>query len=197
MEMSVEDYEAFFDESLDDPRQFIENGGVDSFFEVGDLCGTECNVEGAMAKASSSKSGTMKQDCSNLLTADSMTSCKSDSNDCVPRPAQSTHSIPFSGRTAECHDGDLLESGGFSSVVIEDHPYDILYPENQFSSAVRDDAVLRYKEKRKSRKFDKKIRYASRKERADVRKRVKGRFVKAGDPYDYDPLDVPVNATLQ
>lgn len=39
-------------------------------------------------------------------------------------------------------------------------------------------------------RFDKKIRYASRKERADVRKRVKGRFVKAGDPYDYDPLDV-------
>jgi len=32
------------------------------------------------------------------------------------------------------------------------------------------------------------VRYASRKARADVRKRVKGRFVKAGDAYDYDPL---------
>lgn len=33
------------------------------------------------------------------------------------------------------------------------------------------------------------MRYASRKARADVRKRVKGRFVKAGDAYDYDPLN--------
>jgi hypothetical protein len=37
-------------------------------------------------------------------------------------------------------------------------------------------------------RFDKKIRYASRKARADVRKRVKGRFIKAGEAYDYDPL---------
>ncbi|CAA0808414.1 Zinc finger protein CONSTANS-LIKE 10 [Striga hermonthica] len=36
--------------------------------------------------------------------------------------------------------------------------------------------------------FEKKVRYASRKARADVRRRVKGRFVKAGDAYDYDPL---------
>ena len=39
-----------------------------------------------------------------------------------------------------------------------------------------------------SDRFDKKIRYASRKARADVRKRVKERFVKAGEAYDYDPL---------
>lgn len=32
------------------------------------------------------------------------------------------------------------------------------------------------------------MRYASRKARADVRRRVKGRFIKAGDAYDYDPL---------
>lgn len=38
-------------------------------------------------------------------------------------------------------------------------------------------------------RFEKKVRYASRKARADVRKRVKGRFVKAGDVYDYDPLN--------
>jgi len=52
----------------------------------------------------------------------------------------------------------------------------------------RTDAVMRYKEKKKKRKFEKKVRYATRKARADVRKRVKGRFVKAGDAYDYDPL---------
>lgn len=38
-------------------------------------------------------------------------------------------------------------------------------------------------------RFEKRVRYASRKARADVRKRVKGRFVKAGDAYDYDPLN--------
>lgn len=37
-------------------------------------------------------------------------------------------------------------------------------------------------------RFAKTIRYASRKDRADVRKRVKGRFIKAGERYDYDPM---------
>lgn len=37
-------------------------------------------------------------------------------------------------------------------------------------------------------RFEKRVRYALRKARADIRRRVKGRFVKAGDAYDYDPL---------
>ncbi|XP_038713082.1 zinc finger protein CONSTANS-LIKE 12-like isoform X2 [Tripterygium wilfordii] len=52
----------------------------------------------------------------------------------------------------------------------------------------RDKAKMRYKDKKKMRMFGKQIRYASRKARADTRKRVKGRFVKAGEAYDYDPL---------
>lgn len=36
----------------------------------------------------------------------------------------------------------------------------------------------RYREKRKSRKFEKTVRYASRKAYAEVRPRVKGRFAK-------------------
>ncbi|KAJ8449191.1 hypothetical protein Cgig2_027193 [Carnegiea gigantea] len=52
----------------------------------------------------------------------------------------------------------------------------------------RDKAKMRYKEKKKTRSFGKQIRYASRKARADTRKRVKGRFVKASEAYDYDPL---------
>eukprot|EP00271_Cylindrocystis_brebissonii_P010027 TRINITY_DN259_c4_g1_i2.p1 TRINITY_DN259_c4_g1~~TRINITY_DN259_c4_g1_i2.p1 ORF type:complete len:944 (+),score=350.48 TRINITY_DN259_c4_g1_i2:238-3069(+) len=54
-------------------------------------------------------------------------------------------------------------------------------------AAARDNAMQRYMEKKKNRTFDKRIRYESRKARADVRKRVKGRFVKAGQAYDYDP----------
>jgi len=42
----------------------------------------------------------------------------------------------------------------------------------------REARVLRYKEKRKNRKFEKTIRYASRKAYAESRPRVKGRFVK-------------------
>ncbi|XP_074561077.1 zinc finger protein CONSTANS-LIKE 14-like isoform X2 [Curcuma longa] len=43
----------------------------------------------------------------------------------------------------------------------------------------RGNAVIRYREKKKTRRYDKQIRYESRKVRADTRKRVKGRFVKS------------------
>ncbi|MCL7024474.1 hypothetical protein MKW94_010773 [Papaver nudicaule] len=43
----------------------------------------------------------------------------------------------------------------------------------------RGNAMLRYKEKKKTRRYEKHIRYESRKARADTRKRVKGRFVKS------------------
>ncbi|KAK7381165.1 hypothetical protein VNO78_33692 [Psophocarpus tetragonolobus] len=42
----------------------------------------------------------------------------------------------------------------------------------------REARVLRYKEKKKARKFEKKIRYASRKAYAEIRPRIKGRFAK-------------------
>lgn len=46
------------------------------------------------------------------------------------------------------------------------------------SSADREARVLRYREKRKNRKFEKTIRYASRKAYAETRPRIKGRFAK-------------------
>lgn len=48
----------------------------------------------------------------------------------------------------------------------------------------RGNAMQRYKEKKKIRRYDKHIRYESRKARADTRKRVKGRFVKANESPD-------------
>ena len=42
----------------------------------------------------------------------------------------------------------------------------------------REARVMRYKEKRKNRKFEKTIRYASRKAYAEMRPRIKGRFAK-------------------
>ncbi|KAK2663498.1 hypothetical protein Ddye_002072 [Dipteronia dyeriana] len=48
----------------------------------------------------------------------------------------------------------------------------------QFTTMNREAKVLRYREKRKARKFEKKIRYASRKAYAEARPRVKGRFAR-------------------
>ncbi|XP_073156735.1 zinc finger protein CONSTANS-LIKE 3 [Henckelia pumila] len=52
---------------------------------------------------------------------------------------------------------------------------------NQAVDMDREARVLRYKEKKKNRKFEKTIRYASRKAYAETRPRIKGRFVKRTD----------------
>jgi hypothetical protein len=52
--------------------------------------------------------------------------------------------------------------------------------EGDAAAAQRVTALARYRDKRKSRQFKKTIRYDSRKERADARVRIKGRFVAAG-----------------
>ncbi|CAL1385222.1 unnamed protein product [Linum trigynum] len=49
------------------------------------------------------------------------------------------------------------------------------------SAVDREARVLRYREKRKNRKFEKTIRYASRKAYAETRPRIKGRFAKRTD----------------
>ncbi|KAK9118758.1 hypothetical protein Scep_016851 [Stephania cephalantha] len=51
----------------------------------------------------------------------------------------------------------------------------------QFTPMDREARVLRYREKRKTRKFEKTIRYASRKAYAETRPRIKGRFAKRRD----------------
>jgi hypothetical protein len=45
----------------------------------------------------------------------------------------------------------------------------------------REARVMRYKEKRKNRRFEKTIRYASRKAYAEKRPRIKGRFAKRAE----------------
>uniref|UniRef100_A0A5B6YW08 CCT domain-containing protein n=2 Tax=Davidia involucrata TaxID=16924 RepID=A0A5B6YW08_DAVIN len=51
----------------------------------------------------------------------------------------------------------------------------------QLSPMDREARVLRYREKKKTRKFEKTIRYASRKAYAETRPRIKGRFAKRTD----------------
>ncbi|KAA8525673.1 hypothetical protein F0562_007528 [Nyssa sinensis] len=52
---------------------------------------------------------------------------------------------------------------------------------NQITGIDREARVLRYREKRKNRKFEKTIRYASRKAYAETRPRIKGRFAKRSE----------------
>lgn len=105
----------------------------------------------------------------------------------VARPALTSRSLTFSGRSGDsgdyqdCNASPTFFSSGETSL-------DAKSPDSVSIAQARDSAMLRYKEKRKIRRFDKRVRYESRKARADVRKRVKGRFVKAGQAYDYDPL---------
>ncbi|KAJ6825748.1 zinc finger protein CONSTANS-LIKE 14-like [Iris pallida] len=67
---------------------------------------------------------------------------------------------------------------------------EIVRPANKVNSELlaqnRGNAMLRYKEKRKNRRYEKHIRYESRKARADTRKRVKGRFVKSTEAPDVE-----------
>ncbi|CAH8251233.1 unnamed protein product [Arabidopsis lyrata] len=60
-------------------------------------------------------------------------------------------------------------------------------PVKRSSPQDREEAKKRYFEKKKKRKFGKQIRYESRKSTADTKRRMKGRFTKAGAEYDYDP----------
>lgn len=47
-----------------------------------------------------------------------------------------------------------------------------------YPSIEREAKITRYREKRKRRKYEKQIRYASRKAYAEIRPRIKGRFAK-------------------
>jgi hypothetical protein len=106
----------------------------------------------------------------------------------VMRSTGSSLSLSLSGLSGD-DSGDYYDcTTAVSSMLINADPsWGPTSPDSGALMQARDSAMLRYKEKKKNRKFDKKIRYESRKERADIRKRVKGRFVKAGQPYDYDP----------
>ncbi|XP_008783055.2 zinc finger protein CONSTANS-LIKE 2-like [Phoenix dactylifera] len=78
---------------------------------------------------------------------------------------------------ADISNSHLLPSKGtidfFSGLPLQMPP--------QFTPMDREARVLRYREKKKTRKFEKTIRYASRKAYAETRPRIKGRFAKRSD----------------
>ncbi|KAJ8749616.1 hypothetical protein K2173_026265 [Erythroxylum novogranatense] len=81
----------------------------------------------------------------------------------------------FGGSASNTNDGGEAQT----------HPFmlstSLLLPKvasHEINSQERDCAISRYKEKKKTRRYDKHIRYESRKARAEGRTRIKGRFAK-------------------
>ncbi|XP_009605082.1 zinc finger protein CONSTANS-LIKE 9-like [Nicotiana tomentosiformis] len=187
VDLSIENYEELFGASLNYPDELFENENFDDLFGMKDIKSADSNCRGANAAEGSSiaRVNTVQPTCSNAESADSAMSCKTDSILYFARQS----SLSFSNQTGESTAGDHQDCGVSPMLVMgEPPPWGPPCPEPSSPSTSRSNAVLRYKEKKKTRKFDKRVRYVSRKARADVRRRVKGRFVKAGDAYDYDPL---------
>lgn len=64
------------------------------------------------------------------------------------------------------------------------------------TTSEREARVMRYREKRKRRRFEKQIRYASRKAYADTRPRIRGRFAKTPEEKQ-PPSPAPLNVSAQ
>ncbi|KAI4305588.1 hypothetical protein L6164_028946 [Bauhinia variegata] len=187
VDLDLENYEELFGMALSHSEELFENGGIDSLFGTKDLSAGDSNCQGAVTAEGSSAGlvNAMQPACSNAASADSMLSTKTEPIVCFTAK-QGQSNLSFSGITGESV--DYQDCGASSMLLMGEPPWCSPCPETCIQSANRNNAVMRYKEKKKTRKFDKRVRYASRKARADVRKRVKGRFVKAGEAYDYDPL---------
>ncbi|KAE8695276.1 Zinc finger protein CONSTANS-LIKE 9 [Hibiscus syriacus] len=164
VDLNLQNYEELFGVTLNHSEELLENVGIDNLTGTKDTSAAE-----------------------HAASADSTMSNKTDSILCfTARHANSR--LSFSGLTGESSAGDHQDCGA-SVLLMGEPPWHPPCNEKTFPSSTRSNAVMRYKEKKKTLKFAKQMRYASRKARADVRKRVKGRFIKAGDAYDYDPLN--------
>ncbi|XP_076924708.1 zinc finger protein CONSTANS-LIKE 10-like isoform X2 [Bidens hawaiensis] len=164
VDMNIENYEELFGVGHNDPKHLFAKDGIDSLFGKTDQTKESVNA--------------VQPECSNAASMDSLMSCKTEPNPCY---APQNSNISFSSLTGESSGGEYQDCGASSVVPMGEPPWCT-------ATTTRSDAVLRYKEKKKMRKFEKRVRYETRKARADVRKRVKGRFIKAGDAYDYDPM---------
>ncbi|KAL1219592.1 Zinc finger protein CONSTANS-LIKE 10 [Cardamine amara subsp. amara] len=176
VDMALENYEELFGTAFNSSKYLFEHGGIGSLFEKHEA-----------------PEGSIQQPAVSNASADSFMSVRTEPIICYSsKPANSN--ISFSGVAGDNSVGDIQDCG-VSSLQQLSREQELWCPPtsqdiNATSQATttRNNAVLRYKEKKKARKFDKRVRYVSRKERADVRRRVKGRFVKSGEVYDYDPL---------
>ncbi|CAK9162256.1 unnamed protein product [Ilex paraguariensis] len=113
----------------------------------------------------------------------------------IPKPPKEEDSIPKpnSGLLLKLNYDDVLTAWSDSKLPFSDEvPGNDLHARlaqiDLFSESggVREASVMRYKEKRRTRLFSKKIRYQVRKVNADQRPRVKGRFVRRANSPESD-----------
>lgn len=106
--------------------------------------------------SSAGQAKAMQAACSNAASTNSLMSnagAKSDSNLYLPaRQARSSLSLSFSGLTGESSAGDYQDCGVSSMLLMGEPPWYPPGPENSLPTASRDNAVMRYKEKKKTRK---------------------------------------------
>ncbi|KAI9107231.1 hypothetical protein K1719_021840 [Acacia pycnantha] len=187
MDLNLENYEELFGMALSHSEELFENGGIDSLFGTKETSAGDSNHQAGDEGSSVGLVNTPHPACSNAASADSMPSTKTEPILCFTgKHAQSN--LSFSGVAGENSGADYQDCGASSMLLTGEPPWCPPCPESSLKTSNRSDAVMRYKEKKKTRMFEKRVRYASRKARADVRRRVKGRFIKAGEAYDYDPL---------
>lgn len=92
----------------------------------------------------------MQPACSNAASADSILSTKTEPILCFTgRQAQSN--LSFSGVTGDSSAGDYQDCGASSMLLMGEPPWFAPCPENSLQSANRSNAVMRYKEKKKTR----------------------------------------------
>ncbi|CAI0462542.1 unnamed protein product [Linum tenue] len=164
-------------------RNQEDDGGLEGGYGVGNQAGFSIKGIGELIKESSVAGDTYQFDCSSIRHEDMVSFTKKKSNNPTMSQGAATtsesnnnhHPLSTKASFKKASSGEgsavaTLAPGGGSKVV------DVVVMAQN-----RGNAVQRYKEKKKTRRFDKHIRYESRKARAETRKRVKGRFVKTTD----------------
>ncbi|KAK8469602.1 hypothetical protein PHAVU_005G113300 [Phaseolus vulgaris] len=171
-------------------RYPLEDGGMDCLLMDKNISVTESSslIESALESSGAGGSVSVMQ-VMNSNTNCALMNPSSTRNISLGFPQGQVHSsIPLQlGNIVGENSSTEYQDGGISPMFL---PGEFPWESNLEGTCpqARDKAKMRYNEKKKTRTFGKQIRYASRKARADTRKRVKGRFVKAGEAYDYDPL---------
>nr|GEV61238.1 hypothetical protein [Tanacetum cinerariifolium] len=159
--MSISDNKNDQDLSVDDATQQVNAkdsttqkivDGIDSLFAGRDTSVAESACHGAYtAKESSTGHNNGAQPAySNAASADSLRSCKTEPNPCYGKQYSN---ISFSNLTGESTAGDYQDCGASSMLLTGEPPWSTPAHDSTTPSGIRSDAVLRYKEKKKNRKW--------------------------------------------
>ncbi|KAL6536873.1 hypothetical protein OROHE_012457 [Orobanche hederae] len=200
MTMSFENsYELFGNNLQNRPNFNCNDGGIGGLLMEKSLSGTESN--GAHIESALEASSSVQQECVGLQppqvdrSTNLMQAMSTGASCMIMNPnvslgftsgqPPSSLCLALSNITGESNAAEYQDCGLSPLILTSDSPWGLnLEP---CCPQARDKAKMRYNEKKKTRMFGKQIRYASRKARADTRKRVKGRFVKAGESLEHDP----------